>query len=130
MKCILKKVIYFSLKSSSFSEYFLYYLYLLDPSVTNKMWQKISFTRNKAGLNSEFSFFLTGCLNKVKEPSLFNFLPIAGWRTDWFNASNDIRLKWNVYTLVRDLNSVSNAISYSYVYRCSLLTINLLIQTL
>ena len=31
----------------------------------------------KAGLNSEFSFSLTSCLTKAKEPSLSYYLPIA-----------------------------------------------------
>ena len=33
--------------------------------------------RSLTGLNSEFSFFQTGCQTKVKEPSLSYYLPIA-----------------------------------------------------
>ena len=32
------------------------------------------------GLNSEFSFSLTSCLNKAEESSLYYYLPIAGGR--------------------------------------------------
>ena len=48
------------------------------------------FKQSKASLNSEFSFFKTGCLTKMKEPSLFFCVPIAGWvgveeRGSWFS---------------------------------------------
>ena len=38
------------------------------------------FKRSLTGLNSEFSFSLTSCLTKAEEPSLPNYLPIAGGR--------------------------------------------------
>ena len=38
------------------------------------------FKRSLTGLNSEFSFSLTSCLTKAKEPSLSYYLPIAGRR--------------------------------------------------
>ena len=38
----------------------------------------------KAGLNTEFSFFYTGCLINVKEPSLPYYLLIVEKRTYWF----------------------------------------------
>ena len=37
--------------------------------------------RSSTGLNSEFSF--SGCLAKVKEPSLPYYLPIAGERVEF-----------------------------------------------
>ena len=42
------------------------------------------FKQSTGGLNSEFSFFKTDCLNKAKEPNLPNDLPIARERTDGF----------------------------------------------
>ena len=44
------------------------------------------FKRSLAGLNSEFSFSLTSCLNKAEEPSLPYYLPIAGGRIIGFIA--------------------------------------------
>ena len=45
------------------------------------MWHKVNFfKRGLTGSNLEFSFFKTGCLTKAKEPSLLNYLPIAGGR--------------------------------------------------
>ena len=38
------------------------------------------FKRSLTGLNSEFSFSETSCLTKAEEPSLSNYLPIAGGR--------------------------------------------------
>ena len=38
------------------------------------------FKRSLTGLNSEFSFSLTSCLTKAKEPNLSYYLPIAGGR--------------------------------------------------
>ena len=38
------------------------------------------FKRGLTGLNSEFSFSKTSCLTKAEEPSLSNYLPIAGGR--------------------------------------------------
>ena len=37
------------------------------------------FKRSLTDLNSEFSFSLTSCLTKAEEPSLPNYLPIAGF---------------------------------------------------
>ena len=38
------------------------------------------FKRSLTGLNLEFSFSLTSCFTKAEEPSLPNYLPIAGGR--------------------------------------------------
>ena len=38
------------------------------------------FKRSLTGLNSEFSFSLTSCLTRAEEPSLPDYLPIAGGR--------------------------------------------------
>ena len=38
------------------------------------------FKRSRTALNSEFSFSLTGCLNKAKESSLPYYLSVAGGR--------------------------------------------------
>ena len=58
---------------------------------------KVNFLKwNTAGLNSEFSFSLTGCFPKAKEPSL----PIAEGRKDGFIPF----LKWNANNFIQDLN--------------------------
>ena len=45
----------------------------------NRMWLKINFLKwSKVGFNSEFSFY-TDSRTKAKEPSLPNYLPIAGY---------------------------------------------------
>ena len=45
------------------------------------------FKRNKADLNSEFSFSETGCLTKAKELSLSYYLPIGVWEKNrWIHA--------------------------------------------
>ena len=46
--------------------------------LTGRMWHKINLKRSLTGFNSEFSFSLTGCLTKAKEPSLYYYLTIAG----------------------------------------------------
>ena len=43
-----------------------------------RMWNKASFKRNKADLNSEFSFSGIGYLSVVKEPWLPLYFPITG----------------------------------------------------
>ena len=42
--------------------------------------QKVNLNQSLTGLNSEFSFFKTGCHTKIKEPPLSYYLPIAGGR--------------------------------------------------
>ena len=48
--------------------------------------KSIFLSRVKLVLNSEFLFFETGCLTKIKEPNLYYFLPIARRRKDGFIA--------------------------------------------
>ena len=48
---------------------------------SGRIWHKVNFfKRSLTGLNSEFSFSLTNCLNKAEELSLSYYLPIAGGR--------------------------------------------------
>ena len=50
-----------------------------------RIWHKVFFLkRSLTGLNSEFSFSLTSCLNKAEEHSLSYYLPIAGRRSIGF----------------------------------------------
>ena len=56
-------------------------MYLPNPSAMNRMQHKVNSLSR--GLNSEFSFSETSCRTKVKEPSLPNYLPIAGGRIIW-----------------------------------------------
>ena len=37
----------------------------------------VNFKQSKSGLNSEFSFYLTGCHTEVKEPNLPYYLPLV-----------------------------------------------------
>ena len=45
---------------------------------------RIIFKLSKASFNPKFSFSLTSCLTKAKEPSLSYYLPTAGGRADVF----------------------------------------------
>ena len=52
--------------------------YLPTPLLGQNMTQGQFFKQSLTGLNSEFSFSLTSCLNKADHPSLSYYLPIAG----------------------------------------------------
>ena len=54
------------------------YMYLPNPSVTNRKWHRVIFKRSITCLNSEFSFSLAGCHSKVKEHCLPCYLLMAG----------------------------------------------------
>ena len=68
---------YFWNKSSKI-RILLYHIY--QPFRSGSIWHKVIFKRSLTGLKSEFSFSLTSCLTKAKEPSLPYYLPIAGGR--------------------------------------------------
>ena len=53
-------------------------IYLAPPS------QARSIFKCTTGLNLKLSFSKTGCMNKAKEPSLLNYLPIAVGKADGF----------------------------------------------
>ena len=57
------------------------------PPLEQDMTRGQFFKRNLTGLNSEFSFSLTGCLTKDEEPSLPYYLTIAGGRIIGFIPS-------------------------------------------
>ena len=60
--------------------YMYIYKYLLTPSHKKEGTKGQFWKRNLKGLNSEFSFFQTGCPTKVKKHSLPYYSPIAeGW---------------------------------------------------
>ena len=56
------------------------YTYLPNPSTQAGYDTRSIFKLSLTGLNSEFSFSLTCCLTKAKEPSLLYYLLIAGGR--------------------------------------------------
>ena len=58
--------------------------YLPNPSARAGYDTRSIFKRCLTGLNSEFSFSYTSCLTKAEEPSLPNYLPIAGGRISGF----------------------------------------------
>ena len=60
--------------------YFIYIIIFNNPSAQAGYDTRSIFKRSLTGLNSEFSFFWTSCLTKAEEPSLSNYLPIAGGR--------------------------------------------------
>ena len=74
---------------------------LSNPSPMSRMWYKINFKWSLTSLNSEISFFLTGCHAKVNEHSLPYYLSIVGGRIVGFKRFP----KGNVSSLVQDLNS-------------------------
>ena len=57
-----------------------WYNHIYQPLRSGRMWHKVNFKRSLTGLNSEFSFSKTSCLNKAEETSLSYYLPIAGGR--------------------------------------------------
>ena len=61
------------------------------------------FKQSLTGLNSEFSFSLSSCIIKAKEPSLPYYLPIGGGRIIEFIPFPSAM--WNAISLVQDLNS-------------------------
>ena len=63
------------------------------------------FKWSTVGLNSEFSFSLTGCLTKVKEFGIPYYWPKAGGRADGFMPFP--RMRWNAISLIQGLNSNS-----------------------
>ena len=70
-------------------------------------------SRVKAGLNSEFSFFLTGYQTKAKEPSLSYHLPIAGERTDGFMPFSRVLVWSETQTALSRIQIwVADSISY------------------
>ena len=58
----------------------------IHPTPLQRAWCNIKsiFKPSTAGLNSEFSFSLTGCQTKAKEPSLPYNITMAGERIDGF----------------------------------------------
>ena len=63
------------------------------------------FKQSTAGLNLEFSFYLTGCFTKVKEFSLPYYLLIALRENRWIHAfPKDISMKGNANSLIQALN--------------------------
>ena len=76
-------------------------IYLPNPSTRAKWHTKLIFKQSLTGLNSEFSFFQTGCNSNVKEPSLLNYLCIAGGRKHIFpNGISEIPDNNNIDTLI------------------------------
>ena len=67
---------------------------------------RLIFKWSLTGLNSEFYFFLTGCLNKPQEASLPYFFTCGWWENNWIHTiSNGISAMWNAITFVLDLKS-------------------------
>ena len=64
---------------------YLYHIYLTPP-LGQDMTQDQFFKRSFTGMKTEFSFALTSCLTKAKEPSRPYYLPLAGGRIIGFIA--------------------------------------------
>ena len=86
-------------------------MYLLQPPLRLREGSGIRsiFKWSKAGLNSEFSFFLTGCFIKAKELSLL-FTNSREWMSverSIHTFPKGISTKWNAlrFRHVKDLNS-------------------------
>ena len=67
-------------------------IYLPNFSPVGKMWNKVNFLNAIQLLLIQFSFFLTDCLTKTKEPSWSYYLSIAGGRRDGFMSFPRIRM--------------------------------------
>ena len=67
-------------RSFAFRTFFFSLIQLTQPFRSGRIWQMSIFKRSLTGLNSEFSFSKTSCLNKAEEISLSYYLPIAGGR--------------------------------------------------
>ena len=70
--------------------------YLPNPSARAGYDTRSIFKRSLTGLNSEFSFSSTSCLNKAEEPSPSYYLPIAGGRIRGSYLSQGICPKGNI----------------------------------
>ena len=68
------------------------------------MLHNVNFKQSKTCLNSEFSFSLSGCLNKANEPKKHFYVPIGGGRTDGFMPFQRT-LARNTKSFVQDLGS-------------------------
>ena len=83
-------------------------MYLSNPSPMSKMWHKVNFLSGKKLVWIQFSFSLSGCLTKAKEPTLHYYLPIAGKRTGSSEMQTALSRIWTRVT-----NSISED-DYSY----------------
>ena len=82
------------------------YLHVPNPSARAGDDTRSIFKWILTGFNSEFSFSYTSCLTKAEEPSLPNYLPIAGGRIIGFIPfPRVIVLCEHAISLVHDLNS-------------------------
>ena len=63
---------------------YMYISIFTNPSAREGYDTRSIFKRSLTGLNSEFSFSLTSCHTQAEEPSLPNYLPIAGGRMTGF----------------------------------------------
>ena len=68
----------------------------------SKMQNKVNFQV----VFNKFDFSFPGYCKKIKEPSLANYLPIAGGRLDTYQKC--ISAMWNANSLIQDLNSGHN----------------------
>ena len=77
-----------------------------QPLRSARIWHKVNFFRRSlTGLHSEFSSSQNSCLTKAEEPSLPDYLPIAGGRLIGFTFPKGISAMRNAISLVQDLNS-------------------------
>ena len=89
-------------------------LYLPNSSVISRMWHKVNyfFKQSTAGLNSEFSFFYTGCLIEAKEPYLPYYLLIVG-RTNGYMPFSRALVQREMQTVSsRIWTQIANSICY------------------
>ena len=62
------------------------YIYIFTNPFTRAGYDTRSiYKQSLTGMNSEFSFSWTSCLNKAEEPRLPYYLPIAGGRNNWIH---------------------------------------------
>ena len=89
------------------------YIYIYVVLCTSRMPHKVNFKAKFNRFNSEFYFSYTGCHTKVKQPTLFYYLPIAGARILGFKPFPRVLALGEMLTAL----SLSLSLSiYIYIY--------------
>ena len=96
-------------------------VYLLTSQDEQDVKKRSIFKRNLTGFNSEFSFTLTGCLNKVKEPSLPYYIYIY-----IYIYTHTHSLPYYIYTHTQAHKNFSDwkLLNVMFNYLCTLLGFN------
>ena len=106
-------VVHFRVPSMDQKELFNHLTIFTNPSARAGYDTRSIFKRSLTGLKSEFSFSYTSCLTKAEEPSLPNYLPIAGERIIGFIPFPRVLVLWEMQSVSsRTWTRVAVSISY------------------